>query len=98
MPLRAFEPYICKEVNKRDVTVTLIPSFKRFVTNYLRPNYLGDVSVLVGRLFFKSNWGKISLENEGDSLEFDPVEVPETSTSIDLTVFVYSMVNMNQLT
>ena len=95
--LRAFEPLISREANLRRPTIKLIPNFKRYFVTYLRPNYLGDAETLINRLCFKSNLGKVTLEKEGDSLEFDPVEIPERQKSVDLLVFTYTMANMNKV-
>ena len=97
MPLKSFEPFICKEVKHREAPIKLIPSFKKFFADHLRPNYVGDISGVIERVYFKSNWGKISLEDDGESLIFDAVQVPETVTFVDVHVYVYNMANMNQL-
>ena len=77
MLLQAFEPNIVKDKSKRQPSLILIPKFQQFFQEKLRPNYLGDVSSLVNRLYFKSNYGKVSLCDESEVLSFDPVEVPE---------------------
>lgn len=97
MLLKSFEPFICKELKHREASIKLLPSFKKFFADNLRPNYIGDISVLVNRLFFKSNWGKIELEDDGESLMFDGVQVPETASMVDLYVHVYNMANMDQV-
>ena len=51
-------------------------------------------------MHFKSNLGKVSLDDDGEALIFDPVEVPElplSKQSIDLLVYTYTMPNKNQL-
>lgn len=62
----------------------------------MRPNYLGDVSNLISRLYFKSNLGKVTLTE--DCLQFDPVEVAENHCSpIELLVYTYTMSNKNKI-
>ena len=73
--------------------IKLIPNFRRFFREKLRPNYLGEADTLIKRLQFKSNHGKVTLSQDGDSLEFDPVEVPTLAPQIDLLVFAYQIHN-----
>ena len=95
LALQAFEPCLVKDLNARQSSIKLIPNFKRFFQNQLRPNYLKDVSVLVNKLYFKSNLGKVTL-SENDCLEFDPMEIKATASqkTVDLIVFAYTMPNL----
>ena len=99
--LRAFEANLIRDKNNRQASVTLIPNFPRFFTEHLRPNYLGDVATYVSRFHFKSNFGKVSLNDDDDddrALVFDPVEVPmmpQNQRSIDLLVYTYTVSNNN---
>ena len=73
--LQSFEPNLIRDKNHRQASMTLIPQFQYFYSKKLRPNFLGDVSTAVSRLHFKSNLGKVSLEDNYETLKFDPVEV-----------------------
>ena len=70
--------------------MTLIPNFRRYFREKLRPNYLGEATTLIKRLYFKSSHGKVSLSQDGDALEYDPVEVPTACPQVELLVFAYT--------
>ena len=96
MTLNPFEGYLVREKNKRQIGINLIPNFQKFFAEHLRPNYLGDVATYLNRLHFKSNYGKVELDEDCEALLFDPIEVPElplTKKSIELLVYTYTMPN-----
>ena len=66
--LQAFESLLIRDQNVRQNTLTLIPNFKTFFSNELRPNYLGEASTALSRFFFKSNLGKVTLTQDQDML------------------------------
>ena len=66
IPLKAFDSMIVGDKRNRQELITLLPKFQKLFAEKLRPNYLGDVGIAVGRLYFKSNLGKVTLsESDG---------------------------------
>jgi len=97
LPSKAFEAFIDKDKSHRQASLTLIPSFKRFVAETLRPNFVSDVTTLVNTFYFRSNLGKVTLSEDGQKLSFDPVEVPATQANVELLVYVFALTDRNQV-